>query len=209
MLKRLLSFLGQRPKRTLIRDLRVGEVACIQGDALSIDAPLPAPFSGTECAALTVMHQQEQTVPEGARVSPGWPVREFVFRRGFHVRDESGLVRVELRNRTEIFGDQFAKTTGTDESRAASLMAFRDSFRPSNDEEEEMLAAFEALMSVDYLIGYEVTIAEGARVRIEGLVRSTGELLPGDAAVGFRDAPIMLELVAPPKSLRITRIKRS
>lgn len=212
MLNKLYSIFRRRPpERALICDLEIGKFQCIEGDAIAIGAPLPAPFSGTECATLSVLnrHPLKADFSNGGVLHKWTPAKQFVFHPTFYVRDESGLVRIERCKRTQVFAHRFDAKSVPPLDRGENLTAFRAAF----DDNSKALASFNRRVqssSFSKTQWQEVVIAEGSRVRIEGLVRSSGEPLPITARVGFRDAPTMLELVAPRrKAMRITRIKRA
>lgn len=210
MWSHLFRVFGKRPpERTLINRLKVGELQCIEGDALAIGTPLLSPFSGTECASFSILHSRciEVTTSINRRRIERWSAaEELVFGKRFYVRDESGLVRVD-RSGADVFAAKFAVRKIPGDVRSENLKKFREQELPEFDAQE---ALNELLPDGALVRHHEVVLAQGARVRVVGRVQSSGELLPQDAAVGFREAPMMLELVTDGrKKLRITRIKRT
>lgn len=178
-----------------IAALKVGETAAIEGEALALDVPLPAPFSGLPAATLTIDQQaviEQQVEVLGRSSRRHWQtINDLDFGQRFYVRDETGIVRVDRLGWSALRGLKQRgpkRPTMEDDQRIdAFRAAARDLPGMAQVEQEGFVGNFERRV-------FEHVVPEGARVRVIGVAHATGELAPTGKGGGYRDAPTILEL---------------
>ncbi len=178
-----------------IASLKVGETFAIEGEALALDTPLPAPFSGLPAATLTIDQQALMNRHGETFAQPShrrWQsINDLDFGQRFYVRDESGIVRVDRQGWSALRGLKQrgpSRPTLEDDQRIdAFRAAARDLPGMAQVEQEGFVGSLERRT-------FEHVVPEGARVRVIGVVHDSGELAPTGKGGGYREAPTLLEL---------------
>ncbi|MEM9188438.1 MAG: hypothetical protein AAGF12_04655 [Myxococcota bacterium] len=189
-IRRLLDrWIPKRRPVTNIRDLEPGSLYRVEGEALALHDPVPGPFSGIPCASLTLVQdalsgeRRHQNRPQWNRVA------DIDFGQKFMVRDDTGMVRIDRMGWSRLIAPTFAPRPGHEEN----LEQFRARFMHHAGLFELEKRGLDSWIS-DVRCRVQV-VPQSARVSVTGLVRATGEAMPGATQQSYREAPKLLELI--------------
>lgn len=194
-LKRLLGYAHLEPTR--IADLKAAQHCCIEGEAIPLAGSFRGLISGAKVITSTILQERLMDLEHDGlgRSRNTWHlVNDVDFGQQFFVKDETGMVRIDRMGWSTLRAPK-QRIAGRSEYRTANLETFRAAMRGHLGLElleQYDLEGFDREVRIS-----ELSVPEGARVRVQGVVRVTGEMLPGGAGAGFRDVPRLLELVPP------------
>ncbi len=192
MLARITRLLRRqsRPRPTPIRTLEVGQIACVEGIALAMGEPIPAPFSGPPCATLTVL--QEELNARSGDIG-WWPYREFLplaeidcDQRFWLVDDEGMRASIHRGGWSTLRGFQRHWPAGPSPARKERLERFRDRLRGSPG-----LAALEnvGLERREWSFrATELVVPQGQRVAVTGRVRESKSSVRDSETANYRSS---------------------
>ncbi len=180
------------PQPPLVRicDLRPDEIRCVEGAIHPATHPIPTPHAGVAAVTITIRQRsfEDRTQAEN---SGGWTlVNDLDFGTTFFVSDATGTVRIRRGSWSKLEGLRDRVGSGESAERSARLADFRAAVRGSMS--LQLLEKYD-LTGVSKTVQREETYIEvGARVRVSGVVRGTGERAPQST---FREARPLYEMV--------------
>ncbi len=180
------------PQPPLVRicDLRPDEVQCVEGTIHPATHAIPTPHAGVAAVTMTIRQQsfEDRTQSEN---SGGWTlVNDLDFGTTFFVSDATGTVRVRRGSWSKLDGLRDHVGSGESMERSARLADFRAAV--SGSISLQLLENYDLTGVSKWVKREETYIEVGARVRVRGVVRSTGERAPQST---FREARPLYEMV--------------